>query len=254
VLKPYRYLALSGLASIGCLLALSSCSGKDDSYGPIEEYGRTLSPDSEVSAYVYHYDSPNGGLTQVMLDFVGLSIGCGSGSTAWHEYDIGVELRWIDSETLEVTYPDGKPYRHNASGDFLGCLNRAVRVVMVPRRTARLPGGTYSEPVEIGHTPSPEHKITAYTVRYESPPGGIAQVVVSFPEIRGCADSAVTFYDHDIDLRLDWIDASTLEVRYPDGRRFDHPPWGTTVQCVTQTVQVRMQPIPDASEASVAPH
>ncbi len=242
VLKPGL---ASPLATIFFALALGSCSDNDDSYGPIEEYGRTLSPDGEVSAHVYHYDSPNGGLTQVVLDFVGLSVGCGAGSAAWHEFDIGVELRWIDSEILEVTYPDSKRYQHNASGDFLGCLDRGVRVVMVPRRTTPLPGGTYSEPVEFDHTPSPDSSITAYTVRYESPPGGIAQVVVNFLDTPGCADSAVTFYDHDIDLRLDWIDASTIEVRYPDGRRFDLPPWGTTVQCVTQAVQVKMQPVPE---------
>ena len=244
MLQLYRRAAFQNPVSIGCALVLSACSGSDESVDPIEEYGRTLSPDGDVSAYVYHYDSSNGGLTQVSLDFVGLSIGCGAGSAAWHEYDLGVALRWVDSEILEVTYPEGKPYRHNASGDLLGCMDRAVRVVMVPRRAARPSDGAYSEPIEVGHTPSPEGDVVAYTVRYESPGGGVALVVVSFPDIRGCADSAATFYEDDLDLQLTWIDAMTLEVRYPEGRRFDLPPWGSKVRCVTQDVEVRMHPVP----------
>lgn len=218
---------------------VGACTRSGDRDVSIEEYARALSPDSEVSAYVYHYDSDSGGLTQVSLDFVGS--GCGFGSAAWYEYDIGIELRWIDSGTLEVTYPDGKRYRHNVSGDLLGCADRVVRVVMVPRRTTEVVDGSYSKPAEIGHTPSPDPEITAYTFRYDSPQGGITQVIVNFLEVRGCADSAVTFYDHGIDLQLNWIDAATLEVRYPDGQRYDHPPWGTTVRCVGQSVQVRMQ-------------
>jgi len=247
-----RYLALRGLVTIVCTLIVGACTRSGDGYGPIAEYARALSPDSEVSAYVYHYDSPTGGLTQVSLDFVGL--GCGSGSAAWYEYDIGIELRWIDTGTLEVTYPDGKRYQHNASGDLLGCFDRGVRVVMVPRQTTEIVSGTYSKPVEIGHTPSPDPDIIAYTFRYDSPQGGITQVIVKFLEFRGCADSAVTFYDHGIDLQLNWIDAATLEVRYPDGHRYDYPPWGTTVRCVDQSVQVKMQTIAYPSESLSSPH
>lgn len=235
-----------GAAVLVCALTVSSCTRSSDGYGPIEEYARILSPDGEVSAYVYHYDSPTGGLTQVGLDFVGL--GCGSGSASWYEYDIGVELRWIDAMTLEVIYPGGKDYEHNASGDLLGCFDRGVRVVMVPRAVTDLTGGTYAAPVEREHTPSPDPAISAYTFRYDSPQGGITQVVVNFIEIRGCANSAVTFYDHEIDLELNWVDAATLDIGYPVDQRFDLPPWGTTVRCVSQSVQVRMQPATQATE------
>ncbi|MEM7765735.1 MAG: hypothetical protein AAF290_16840 [Pseudomonadota bacterium] len=118
---------------------LAACSGDahrtpDGSAGstPIERYAKTTSPDGEVEALVYHYDSPSGGLTQVSLDFVGL--GCGSGSAAWYAYDIGIELRWLDAHTLEVTYPEDISFRHNPSGEYLGCFDRTVRVVMVPRK------------------------------------------------------------------------------------------------------------------------
>jgi hypothetical protein len=226
---------------LGFALVVSGCQRSGDSYEPIEEYARTLSPDGEVIASVYHYDSPTGGLTQVSLDFDGL--GCGAGSAAWYEYDIGVELRWIDAGTLEVSYPDGKSYQHNASGDLLGCYDRVVRVVMVPRVVTDLTGEMYTAPVEKGHKPSPESEINAYTFRYDSPQGGITQVVVDFIEKSGCADSVVTFYDHGIDLQLNWIDAATLEVAYPDGQRYDHPPWGLMVRCVGESVQVKMQPV-----------
>lgn len=236
---------------MGCALALAGCTRTGDGYGPIEEYARVLSPDGEVSASVHHYDSPSGGLTQVSVDFVNL--GTGAGSAAWYEYDIGVELRWIDASTLEVTYPDGKRFQHNASGDLLGSYDRVVRIVMVPGGLTDLTGGTYAVPVEKGHTPAPNSEIRAYTFRYDSPQGGITQVVVDFMEFRGCASSAVTFYDYEIDLQLNWIDTGTLEVGYPDGRRFDHPPWGSMVRCMGQGVQVKMQPATGSSESLSLP-
>lgn len=244
--------AIQGAVAIVCTLVVGACTRSGDGYGPIEEYARALSPDSDVIASVHHYDSSTGGLTQVGLEFVGL--GCGFGSAAWYDYDIGIELRWIGARTLEVSYPDGKRYQHNASGDLLGCLDRLVRVVMVPRRTTENAGRTYSKPIEIGFVPSTDREITAYTFRYDSPQGGITQVIVNFLEFRGCADSAVTFYDHGIDLQLNWIDAATLEVRYPDGQRYDHPPWGTTVRCVGQSVQVKMQIMAYPSESLSLPH
>ena len=235
------YSSARGVATLVCTLVAGACTGSSDGHSSIEEYAHALSPDAEVSAHVYHYDSPTGGLTQVMLDFVGR--GCGSGSASWYDYDIDVELRWIDSATLEVSYPYGIRFRHNASGDLLGCLDRLVRVVMAPRGITDFDGGTYAKPIETGHTRSPNRGISAYTFRYDSPQGGITQVIVHFLDKSGCADSAVTFYDNAIDLQLNSIDTATLEVRYPDGQRYDHPPWGTTVRCVEHTVQVRMQPV-----------
>ena len=126
---------------------------------------------------------------------------------------------------------------------------------MVPRVRAAGPSqGMYSETVETGHTSSPDQKVIAFAVRYDSPTGGIAQVVVSFPDTPGCADSAATFYQHDAELGLNWLDKSTLEVLYPEGLRYDLPPWGTTIRCVTQTVEVNMRPVPNRSGASAETH
>jgi len=222
------------------VLVVAACSRATDEQSQIDTYAHALSPDGEVSALVYHYDSANGGLTQVSLDFV--DTGCGAGSAAWYEYDIGIHLRWIDAGTLEVTYPDDKRYEHNASGDLLGCYDRAVRVVMVPRRSIATDDGAWSKPVESRRVSSPDSAVSAYTFRYDSPPGGVTQVIVDFSETRGCADSAVTFYDSDIELNLEWIDTAVLAIRYPDGNQYDHPPWGTTIRCVEQVVQVQMQP------------
>lgn len=229
-----------------CLLATSACTRDDDDLGPIAEYSRLLSPDGQVSTHVYHYNSSTGGLTQVMMDFVHME--CGTGSAAWHDYDIGVELRWIDATTLEVVYPDGKPYHHNASGDYLGCYDHAVRVVMVPRSMREASERTPTKPVESDDTPSPDGKVFARTFRYGTADTAITQVVVDFPDTRGCRDSAATFYDDDVDLQLNWVDDRTLAVRYPDGQRFDHPPWGTTVRCVTETVEIRMVPVPSPGD------
>lgn len=231
------------LPLVVCLVGIHACEENDTYVDPIEEYARVLSPDGEVSAYVYHNDSSSGGLTQVMLDFVNME--CGMGSAAWHEYDIGVELRWIDTDTLEVTYPDGIPYRHNASGDYLGCYNRPVRVVMVPRHARDPAGGTRKNPVGGEHTTSPDGMVTAQTIRYSTEAGGITQVALFFDSNVGCGDSAATFYDDEVELQLDWADAKTLDIRYPEDSRYDLPPWGTTARCVTDTVQVRVQPLSD---------
>ena len=223
-----------------CAVAVTACTRAPDDQSRSERYAHTVSPDGEVAALVYHHDSPNGGLTQVGLDFV--DTGCGAGSASWYEFDLGIQLRWIDAGTLEVSYPDGKAFKHDPSGDFIGCFDRAVRVVMVPRRGAQASGSAYSTPVETPRVPSPDPGISAFTFRYDSPAGGITQVIVDFSETRGCADSAVTFYDSAIQLDLEWIDTAVLAIRYPDGHRYDHPPWGTTVHCVDRDVQVRMLP------------
>lgn len=221
--------------------AVASCerAADDDGHTPPEQYFSALSPDGEVNAYVYHYASESGGLTQVMLEFVGM--GCGSGSVSWYEYDIGVELRWIDEKILEVSYPDGLSYQHNVSGDFLGCYDRAVRVVVVPRGARDPDGATPMKPVEAGHTTSPDGKVSAHTMRYSTEDGGITQVVLYFNNDAVCGDSAVTFYDHDVELELDWADAETLDIRVPDGTHYDLPPWGTTARCVSDRIQVRMR-------------
>lgn len=65
--------ALARYQVLCCAVVVSACSGGNDVDSQIEEYARMLSPDGEVSASVYHYDSANGGLTQVSLDFIGLS-------------------------------------------------------------------------------------------------------------------------------------------------------------------------------------
>lgn len=241
----FSYIAATSVIALVGTLVISACtrSGDRDGYGPIKEYAHATSPDAEVRAYVYHYDSPSGGLTQLVLDFVGL--GCGAGSVAWRDYDIGIELRWVDTETLEVTYPDDKQYHHNISGDLLGCYDRSVRVVMVPRSQTDLSGGTYEKPVEIEHTPSPDGEFSAYTFRYGSPHGGITQVILHVLGKYGCKHNAVTFYDSAVDLQLNWIDTAKLEIRFPDSRRYDHPPWGTTVRCVGQSVDVQMRPSAD---------
>ena len=109
-------------------------------------------------------------------------------------------------------------------------------------------GAGYSKPVESRRLPSRDPRISAYTFRYDSPSGGIAQVIVNFSEYRGCDISAVTFYDSEIDLDLNWLDTTVLEVRYPNGRRFDHPPWGTDIRCVGRDVQVRMRPTSRAAK------
>ena len=236
------------VVAIVYVLVIGACSRDDNDNTAIREYSQELSPDSLVSAAVYHYDSPSGGMTQVTVDYVGR--GCGSGSASWNEYDIGVELRWIDATTLEVTYPEDKDYLHNASGDLLGCFGNNVRVVMVPRRASDLFDGAYSTPIENGHTPSPDQKISAYLFRYDSPRGGVAQVVVNFVGASGCADSAVTFYDYGSEIQLDWIDTSTLVVAYPENQRYDLPPWGTTVHCVDRTVQVQMRPASHENNSS----
>jgi len=230
------------LSNLSCRLAillasvLSALSCDEQSH--IEEYGHTVSPDGEVSAHVYQTESPYGKLTQVTLDYTGL--GCGSGAASWYEKDIGVELHWVDSETLEVLYPEGLAYQHNPSGDWLICYDRGVRVVMVPRGSKPSTGASYTSPRETDSTLSPNGRVRAYAFRYHSPHGGISQVVIEFVDVRGCESSAVTFYDSDVPLKLTWQSDNQLDVSYPAGTRLELPPWNTTSRCSEQSVELSL--------------
>lgn len=231
---------LSAILALSATLLTCGCSEQVAPFDSVvAEYGRTLSPDGRISAFVYHKDSRHGGQSQLMFDFVGS--GCGSGSAAWPEFDLGIELHWVDSNTLEVTYPDGKSYRQNASGDFLVCGDGFVRVIMVPRGRATQSGRSTTKPTVTNLTASPRADKSAYAIRYNSLRGGITQVVIDFEDTRGCSDSAVTFYDPGVDLRLEWTAASELTVHYPQGEVFDLPPWGAWSRCVSKTVELKMK-------------
>ena len=210
-----------------------------DSMEP-EEYARALSPDGSVMASVYHYPSANGGLTQVNLGAV--KQGCGSGSAAWQAYDIGVELRWVAAGLLEVTYPPGLPFSHNASGDYLYCGAAETRVVMVPGDRATVPGQRYGLPETSVLAVSPDGRKVVGVTRYTSPAGGVALAFVDYPSIRGCNQSIATFYAHDVLLAADWVSDDHLKLNYRDGVAFDLPPWGDRHRCLGDTTRVTVKP------------
>jgi len=97
------------------------------------EYGRTRSPNGLLEAYVYELAQPNGGITQIMINF---SPVCGVGSVSTDGLKLKLELRWIDDENLMVIHPPGVELEHNASGEVLQCRDKKVRVHLASRTDA----------------------------------------------------------------------------------------------------------------------
>src|SRR5262245_4762197 len=110
------------------VLFIAGCH--DQSLPPITEYAHVRSPDGTVNAFVYEYGTEERGLTQVMLEFPG---DCGAGSVAAYRSGLGLELRWVDDENLQVLHPPGVEFQHNAPGELLRCFDRKVRVRLVAR-------------------------------------------------------------------------------------------------------------------------
>ena len=249
-MKTYQSRAVCCLVVVGWASTVGGCAEEEISSSPVERYGKTLSPDGEVMATVYHSDSANGGHTQLGLYFD--QLGCGTGATSWDGYDLGIELHWVDAGTLQVAYPDGTPFRQDSAGDYLGCMDRLVRLVMVPHSAVAGPAdGTWSESTETDRTMSSDQKALAAAVRYDSPTGGITQAIVRFPDMRACAKSAATFFQHDVELSFEWLDETRLEIGYPEGLRFELPPWGATVGCSSPSVDVTLRPVANKQEGSV---
>jgi hypothetical protein len=109
------------------LLALPGCKGRSDELTD-EESSRITSPGGWCEAYLLKLTSPNGGNTQVMLNFA--ADACGAGAVSFEGSIPDVQLRWLDGTTLEVSYPkQAKPTR-NSSGDVIQCHDRKVRVIL----------------------------------------------------------------------------------------------------------------------------
>ena len=63
------------------------------------------------------------------------------------------------------------------------------------------------------------------------------QVLLSFDGGR-CGAGAVSFTGSDVPVQLHWTDATTLEVRYPQGATFSRNASGEFLQCFDRTVHV----------------
>jgi hypothetical protein len=93
---------------------------------------RVASPAGWVEAYVEEWRTgPSNGNTQVMLSFD--NDRCGSGAVSAQGRNLGLQLRWIDPTTLEVTHPDNVVMSRNASGEYLQCGPRKVHVLLTAR-------------------------------------------------------------------------------------------------------------------------
>jgi hypothetical protein len=112
------------LATLSVLL--NGCS--DD---PFTEIQRIQSPAGWCDAIVWEYnENEQSRYTQVYLSFDNGK--GGSGAVSFDQIGINLELKWIDSETLEVSYPGNVPFTRNASGERLQFLNRIITVKLVP--------------------------------------------------------------------------------------------------------------------------
>ena len=67
--------------------------------------------------------------------------------------------------------------------------------------------------------------------------GSKTQVLLTF-DGGNCSASAVSFEGAGVPLELHWIDAATLEVRYPKGSKFTRNGSGELLQCSDRKVHV----------------
>lgn len=90
---------------------------------------RVASPNGWVEAYVLEWSyGPNNGRTQVMLSFDAGMGGCGSVSA--NGTSLGLELRWVEPTTLQVTYPESVVLEQPPGGADIQCRNRKVKVIL----------------------------------------------------------------------------------------------------------------------------
>ena len=61
---------------------------------------------------------------------------CGRGSVSANGISLGLELRWIEAATLQVTHPESVALEMSPDGEYLQCRNRRVRVVLRSRDSA----------------------------------------------------------------------------------------------------------------------
>lgn len=96
--------------------------------GP-KQLARVPSPSGWCEAYIVEWGDDN---SQVMLEFDGGA--CGSGAVSAFGKEPGLQLRWLDSTTVEVQHAKGVQMERNASGEVIQCggPHRRVRVVLKP--------------------------------------------------------------------------------------------------------------------------
>ncbi len=231
---------LSFMMLLPFVVATNACSPKADEDIPGNRYSIRVSPDGKAEADVYQSKAFGVGHTQVGITWT--ESGCGSGSAAFDAYDLGIELSWINSEILQVIYPDGHQFSHNVSGDFLVCGSGQVRVVMVPASAVSVQSEGPSAPVEADQVDSPAADRTAYTIRYSSAQTGVTLVVVDFKASRGCRNSALTFYDEDIEIDMNWLENDQLEISFPAGASHIQSLSTLHMRCASDSVFVSLAP------------
>lgn len=117
---------LTGL-SLAVVPSLISCSSPE-----FKEGARVASPNGWVEAYVLEWShGPGNGRTQVMLSFD--EGRCGRGSVSANGIGLGVDLRWIEPTTLQVSYPESVDLERGPGGEDVQCGNRKVRVILSSR-------------------------------------------------------------------------------------------------------------------------
>jgi hypothetical protein len=117
--------------NLTCLLlavvpTLTSCSPSPE----FEPGARVASPNGWAEAYVLEWSyGPDNGRTQVMLSFDGGM--CGRGSVSANGTSLGLELRWVEPTTLQVTYPESVDLEQPAGGgEDMQCGKRKVKVIL----------------------------------------------------------------------------------------------------------------------------
>lgn len=123
---PYRLIRIC--LSLAVVPSLISCSSPESEL-KFKEGARVVSPNGWVEAYVVEWTYGSGeGRTQVMLSFD--EGWCGRGSVSANGTGLGLGLRWVEPDTLQVTYPTSVDLQQPPGGDNMQCGKRKVRVVL----------------------------------------------------------------------------------------------------------------------------
>lgn len=122
---------LRTLALISFALTLSACNREKMDPASVSDSGGVVSPSGCCEASIVESDVPRGGgNTQVLVSF--LNERCGSGAVSSQGVNLGLAVRWAGPETLVVSYPAHLQLARNASGEWLQCRGRKVRVLLEP--------------------------------------------------------------------------------------------------------------------------
>jgi hypothetical protein len=110
-------------------IPLVSCSKSDDNY-VWAELPHAISPSGWCVAYIQEAKTtPGSEWSAVLLD---IDKGkCSAKAVEFHQVSVPLKMRWLDSTSLEISYPKDVSPACDTPEQLVECAGRRVRVVLV---------------------------------------------------------------------------------------------------------------------------